>query len=128
MWRAEGSLTGVLRYRGGIFADTDSGGKVQGANPNCRSRRSIGHAATVVCIMSDSGSCTPKLIDDDEAAAENFEHLYRMVDGVGLFSQVHKLRDEKRAAACFVVHHSFAMILVRSRDRTHFRRKTRTYG
>ena len=40
----------------------------------------------------------------------HFEHLYRMVDGVGLFSQVHKLRDEKPADACIVVHHSFAMI------------------
>jgi hypothetical protein len=73
-------------------------------------------------------------IDYNERGGEHFEHLYRMVDGVGLLKAVHKLRDEKRAdivgmiiddpsscglstrvaadaeEAYFVVHHSCAAI------------------
>ena len=36
-------------------------------------------------------------IDYDETDGEHFDHLYRMVDGVGPFKDVRKLRDEKRA-------------------------------
>lgn len=36
-------------------------------------------------------------IDYDEADGEHFDHLYRMVDGMGPFKPVRKLRDEKRA-------------------------------
>jgi hypothetical protein len=36
-------------------------------------------------------------IDYNEASAQQFEHLYRMVDGVGPFRDVKKLRYEKRA-------------------------------
>jgi hypothetical protein len=38
-----------------------------------------------------------QLIDYDETGGQHFEHLYRMVDGVGPFKDVKKLRDEKRA-------------------------------
>jgi len=38
-----------------------------------------------------------QLIDYDETDGEHFDHLYRMVDGVGPFKAVRKLRDEKRA-------------------------------
>ncbi len=38
-----------------------------------------------------------QLIDYDEAGADQFDHLYRMVDGVGVFKNLKKLRDEKRA-------------------------------
>jgi hypothetical protein len=39
-----------------------------------------------------------QLIDyDDETEGQQFEHLYRMVDGVGVFKDVRKLRNEKRA-------------------------------
>ena len=38
-----------------------------------------------------------QLIDYDETGGQHFEHLYRMVDGVGPFKEVRKLRDEKRA-------------------------------
>jgi peptidyl-Asp metalloendopeptidase len=38
-----------------------------------------------------------QLIDYDETGGQHFEHLYRMVDGVGPFKDVRKLRDEKRA-------------------------------
>ena len=38
-----------------------------------------------------------QLIDYDEAGADLFDHLYRMVDGVGGFKDLKKLRDEKRA-------------------------------
>jgi peptidyl-Asp metalloendopeptidase len=38
-----------------------------------------------------------RLIDYDEAGADQFDHLYRMVDGVGVFKDLKKLRDEKRA-------------------------------
>jgi hypothetical protein len=36
-------------------------------------------------------------VDYDEAAGEHFDHLYRMVDGIGAFAGVRALRDEKRA-------------------------------
>jgi len=36
-------------------------------------------------------------IDYDEAGADHFEHLYHMVDGVGPFKDVKKLRNEKHA-------------------------------
>jgi hypothetical protein len=38
-----------------------------------------------------------QLIDYDETGGQHFEHLYRMVDGLGPFKDVKKLRDEKRA-------------------------------
>ena len=38
-----------------------------------------------------------QLIDYDETGGDQFDHLYRMVDGVGAFKDVKKLRDEKRA-------------------------------
>jgi len=38
-----------------------------------------------------------QLIDYDERGGEHFDHLYRLVDGVGPFKDVRKLRDEKRA-------------------------------
>ena len=77
-----------------------------------------------------------QLVDYDEGDAEHFEHLYRMVDGLGPFREVHRLRDEKRADivgmiiddpsgcglstrvapdsenAYFVVHHSCAAITI----------------
>jgi hypothetical protein len=36
-------------------------------------------------------------IDYDESGGEHFNHLYRMVDGEGVFAKVRKLRNEKRA-------------------------------
>jgi peptidyl-Asp metalloendopeptidase len=75
-------------------------------------------------------------IDYDETEGDHFEHLYRMVDGVGPFAGVRKLRDEKKADvvglvvddpsgcglstrvapdaedAYFVVHHSCASITI----------------
>jgi hypothetical protein len=36
-------------------------------------------------------------IDYDESDGEHFNHLYRMVDGEGVFSKVRALRNEKRA-------------------------------
>jgi len=36
-------------------------------------------------------------IDYDETSGKHFEHLYGMVDGVGVFKGVRKLRDDKRA-------------------------------
>jgi hypothetical protein len=36
-------------------------------------------------------------IDYDEAGADQFDHLYRLVDGVGVFKDVKKLRNDKRA-------------------------------
>ena len=36
-------------------------------------------------------------IDYDESEGEHFDHLYRMVDGVGAFKDVRKLRNEKKA-------------------------------
>jgi len=38
-----------------------------------------------------------ELIDYDETGADQFDHLYRMVDGVGVFKNLKKLRDEKHA-------------------------------
>jgi metallopeptidase family M12-like protein len=38
-----------------------------------------------------------ELIDYDESDGEHFNHLYRMVDGVGVFSRVRALRNEKHA-------------------------------
>ncbi|MBO0741427.1 MAG: hypothetical protein J2P51_08370, partial [Hyphomicrobiaceae bacterium] len=38
-----------------------------------------------------------RLIDYDETGADQFDHLYRMVDSVGVFKNLKKLRDEKRA-------------------------------
>ena len=38
-----------------------------------------------------------ELIDYDESDGEHFNHLYRMVDGEGVFAKVRKLRNEKRA-------------------------------
>ena len=38
-----------------------------------------------------------ELIDYDELDGEHFNHLYRMVDGEGVFAKVRKLRNEKRA-------------------------------
>ena len=73
-------------------------------------------------------------VDYDGATEDNFNHLYRMLDGVGPFKDVKRLRNEKRAdivgliidnpAGCglstrvgpdsdeayFVVHHACAMI------------------
>ena len=36
-------------------------------------------------------------VDYDEAGADHFDHLYRMVDGVGPFKELRKLRNEKQA-------------------------------
>ena len=36
-------------------------------------------------------------IDYDESSGKHFEHLYGMVDGVGVFKGVRKLRDDTRA-------------------------------
>jgi hypothetical protein len=36
-------------------------------------------------------------IDYDESESEKFEHLFRMVDGVGVFKDVRRLRDKVRA-------------------------------
>jgi hypothetical protein len=38
-----------------------------------------------------------ELIDYDESDGEHFNHLYRMVDGEGVFAKIRKLRNEKRA-------------------------------
>jgi hypothetical protein len=38
-----------------------------------------------------------ELIDYDESDGEHFNHLYRMVDGEGVFAKVRKLRNEKKA-------------------------------
>jgi hypothetical protein len=75
-------------------------------------------------------------IDYDESNGEHFDHLYRMVDGIGPFKDMRKLRDEKKADivglivddasgcglstrvaagsedAFFVVHHSCATITI----------------
>jgi peptidyl-Asp metalloendopeptidase len=75
-------------------------------------------------------------IDYDEFDGDHFEHLYRMVDGIGSFKDVRKLRNEKKADvvglivddasgcglstrvaadsedAYFVVHHSCATITI----------------
>jgi hypothetical protein len=75
-------------------------------------------------------------VDYDESAGEHFEHLYRMVDGIGSFKDIRKLRNDKKADivglivedasgcglstrvaadsedAYFVVHHSCAAITI----------------
>jgi peptidyl-Asp metalloendopeptidase len=75
-------------------------------------------------------------IDYDESEGEHFDHLYRMVDGVGAFRDIRRLRNEKKADivglvvddasgcglstrvapdsedAYFVVHHSCASITI----------------
>jgi hypothetical protein len=75
-------------------------------------------------------------VNYDEAGGTHFEHLYRMVDGVGPFKDVRKLRDENKAdivglvvedasgcglstrvapdpdEAYFVVHHSCALVAI----------------
>jgi hypothetical protein len=38
-----------------------------------------------------------QLVDYDESDGEHFNHLYRMVDGEGVFANVRALRDDKRA-------------------------------
>src|ERR1700674_5550256 len=53
-------------------------------------------------VNSDIGNVKLRLvhsqrIDYDESKGEHFNHLYRMVDGVGAFANVKALRDEKRA-------------------------------
>jgi metallopeptidase family M12-like protein len=77
-----------------------------------------------------------QMVDYDETSGDQFDHLYRMVDGVGPFKGIRKLRDEKRAdivglvledpsgcglstrvgadadEAYFVVHHSCAAITI----------------
>jgi hypothetical protein len=77
-----------------------------------------------------------QLLSYDETGATHFDHLYRMVDGVGIFKDVRHLRDEKRAdivglilddpsgcglstrvgadaeEAYFVVHHSCAALTI----------------
>jgi hypothetical protein len=77
-----------------------------------------------------------QMVDYAETGAEHFQHLYRLVDGVGPFKAIHKLRNEKRAdivgmvlddpsgcglstrvgadseEAFFVVHHSCAAITI----------------
>lgn len=47
-----------------------------------------------------------EVVDYDESGAEHFDHLYRMVDGVGTFSKLHQLRNEKRADIVGLVLHS----------------------
>lgn len=75
-----------------------------------------------------------QLVDYEETVGDQFNHLYRMVDGVGPFKDVRRLRDDKRAdivgmivddpsgcglstrvgadaeEAYFVVHHSCATL------------------
>jgi Metallo-peptidase family M12 len=75
-------------------------------------------------------------IDYDESTGGHFEHLYRMVDGIGSFEEIRKLRNDKKAdivglivddasgcglstrvaanseEAYFVVHHSCATITI----------------
>ena len=77
-----------------------------------------------------------ELVDYDESDGDHFEHLYRMVDGLGPFGHVRKLRNDKKADivgliiddasgcglstrvaadsedAYFVVHHSCAAITI----------------
>lgn len=47
-----------------------------------------------------------EVIDYDEGGVEQFDHLYRMVDGVGPFAGLRKLRNEKRADIVGLVLHS----------------------
>ena len=51
---------------------------------------------------SGLGNITLRLVHDepidyDESDGEHFNHLYRMVDGEGVFAKVRRLRNEKRA-------------------------------
>jgi hypothetical protein len=53
-------------------------------------------------VNSDIGNVKLRLVHSqevkyDESHREHFNHLYRMVDGVGAFANVKALRDEKRA-------------------------------
>src|SRR5262245_22830515 len=45
-------------------------------------------------------------VDYDEADGDHFTHLYRLVDGEGIFRNVRKLRNEKRADIVGLVLHS----------------------
>ena len=45
-------------------------------------------------------------VDYDEQDGEAFDHLYRMVDGVGAFKDVRRLRDEKRADIVGLILHN----------------------
>jgi len=47
-----------------------------------------------------------QLIDYDETDGLQFDHLYRLVDGVGTFTDVRRLRDEKRADIVGLILHS----------------------
>jgi hypothetical protein len=47
-----------------------------------------------------------QLIDYDETDGLQFDHLYRMVDGVGPFAEVRRLRDEKHADIVGLILHS----------------------
>lgn len=47
-----------------------------------------------------------EVIDYDESGAEQFDHLYRMVDGTGPFARLKQLRDEKKADIVGLVLHS----------------------
>lgn len=47
-----------------------------------------------------------EVIDYEEGNAEQFDHLYRMVDGVGVFGGVRRLRDANRADIVGLVLHS----------------------
>jgi len=47
-----------------------------------------------------------QLIDYDETDGLQFDHLYRMADGVGTFIDIRKLRDEKRADIVGLILHS----------------------
>lgn len=46
------------------------------------------------------------VIDYDESGAEQFDHLYRMVDGIGPFAGLRRLRDAKKADIVGLVLHS----------------------
>lgn len=47
-----------------------------------------------------------EVIDYDESGAEHFDHLYRMVDGVGAFARLGELRNEKKADIVGLILHS----------------------
>jgi hypothetical protein len=72
----------------------------------------VGEPATLLAFVIDEANDTFKnsglgnitlrivhtqLIDYDEGDGTHFDHLYRIVDGVGAFKDVRKLRNEKRA-------------------------------
>ena len=48
--------------------------------------------ATSTCV-----SCIKSRSTTTRSGGEHFDHLYRMVDGEGVFAKVRKLRNEKRA-------------------------------